>query len=314
MDNTRNILSKAFGERTLSGLHRIRRRSAVLIPVIYRNNVPHILFEVRSSELDVQPGEICFPGGTVEKAETPLSAAVRETCEELMVRKEQIEVFGHCHLLSRSFDEYIVSCAGIIRDYEDTFSEHEVGSVFMIPLSDLLETEPEIHDAFITTVPGDDFPYDLIPGGRDYPFRRTERKMYFYKTEFGVIWGITAEFLYMFLEDMRKEITENDALTDAAARPAFSQDSLDRIMQAFDNKEGRYALTSDRLSIRYGDHEGITICRDKKGYCCTRHRERSNDDIYLENEVAAVECFLKEIPHAKDRWENDEYPFGNRRR
>lgn len=37
--------------------------SAVLIPLIKKNDGYHILFEVRSNKLSQQPGEICFPGG-----------------------------------------------------------------------------------------------------------------------------------------------------------------------------------------------------------------------------------------------------------
>ena len=36
--------------------------SAVLIPLIKKNDGYHILFEVRSNKLSQQPGEICFPG------------------------------------------------------------------------------------------------------------------------------------------------------------------------------------------------------------------------------------------------------------
>lgn len=35
--------------------------SAVMIPLIKKNDGYHILFEVRSNKLSQQPGEICFP-------------------------------------------------------------------------------------------------------------------------------------------------------------------------------------------------------------------------------------------------------------
>ena len=49
----------------------------------------------------------------------------------------------------------------------------------------------------------EDFPYELIPNGRDYPFRKMARRFYFYETEDGVIWGLTAELLFHFLELLR---------------------------------------------------------------------------------------------------------------
>lgn len=44
--------------------------SAVMIPLIKKNDGYHILFEVRSNKLSQQPGEICFPGGRREHDET----------------------------------------------------------------------------------------------------------------------------------------------------------------------------------------------------------------------------------------------------
>ncbi len=59
-------------------------RSAVLLPLVnYENNVC-LLFEKRASDLHKQPGEICFPGGSIEKTDQDeAAAAIRETCEEL---------------------------------------------------------------------------------------------------------------------------------------------------------------------------------------------------------------------------------------
>ena len=39
------------------------RHSAVVIPLIENNGEYDVLFEVRSNNLNHQPGEICFPGG-----------------------------------------------------------------------------------------------------------------------------------------------------------------------------------------------------------------------------------------------------------
>lgn len=49
---------------------------AVLVPVIHKDGEEHLVFEVRSSKLDWQPGEICFPGGRIDKTDaSPLAAA-----------------------------------------------------------------------------------------------------------------------------------------------------------------------------------------------------------------------------------------------
>ena len=60
---------------------------AVILPVVDLDDGkgPQILYEVRASDLDRQPGEVCFPGGQIEAGETPLEAALRETEEELAI-------------------------------------------------------------------------------------------------------------------------------------------------------------------------------------------------------------------------------------
>ena len=53
---------------------------SVLIPIVNTDSGDALLMEVRSL-LVKQSGEVCFPGGRIEKGETPEAAAVRETCE-----------------------------------------------------------------------------------------------------------------------------------------------------------------------------------------------------------------------------------------
>ena len=55
---------------------------------------PEILFEVRAAGLRHQPGEVCFPGGKIEKGEGAREAAARETCEELCLDRSGIEILG----------------------------------------------------------------------------------------------------------------------------------------------------------------------------------------------------------------------------
>ena len=66
--------------------------SAVMIPLIKKNDGYHILFEVRSNKLSQQPGEICFPGGRREHDETSMETSIRETCEELLISESNIKL------------------------------------------------------------------------------------------------------------------------------------------------------------------------------------------------------------------------------
>ena len=53
----------------------------------------------------------------------------------------------------------------------------------------------------------EDFPYELIPGGRNYPFLRQPKHMYFYLSEQPVIWGLTAELLFRACELLRRRLS-----------------------------------------------------------------------------------------------------------
>ena len=54
---------------------------SVLMPFVTTENGDALLLEIRSDNVK-QPGEICFPGGEVEKGESFKQCAIRETFEE----------------------------------------------------------------------------------------------------------------------------------------------------------------------------------------------------------------------------------------
>ncbi len=180
------------------------RGAAVLIPLVQNaEGETEILFEQRALDLDVQPAEICFPGGGIEEDETPLEAAARETCEELKMKREQIRMIGEIEGVRNSGIITIHAFLGMLHEYKGTYAQNEVDHVFTIPISWFLEHDPEVYMATLTTIPDEDFPFDLIPGGRDYPWRSSRRPIYFYRHPEGVIWGLTASILYDFFSKLK---------------------------------------------------------------------------------------------------------------
>lgn len=193
--------------RAFAGQHRLerisfnkRRDAAVLIPLVLRDGRLQILFEVRNDGIR-QGGEVCFPGGRIEKGELPEQAARRETAEELQIPEEKVEVLGPMHSHLGPGGAMVTSYLGILHGYSDTFRGEEVSRVFRIPLDWLLSYCPEIYHADMVIRPREDFPTELIEkDGKPYPWQSIVRNYYFYKTEHAVIWGVTAELLYHFLE------------------------------------------------------------------------------------------------------------------
>lgn len=54
------------------------------------------------------------------------------------------------------------------------------------------------------TVPEETFPFEDVPGGRDYHWRRGHYDVYFYRREEGIIWGMTAKILRSLAEMYRE--------------------------------------------------------------------------------------------------------------
>ena len=190
------------------------RNASVMIPLVgFSEPLKHIdlkdagiLFEVRSTRIG-QGGEICFPGGRIEQGERPRDAAVRETAEELLVPEKNIECIAPLHVLSGPGGSEITSYFGAIHGYKRTYSPDEVSRTFVLPVLWLLRQKPEVCKTEYRIHLPEDFPYELIPGGRDYPWQNIPRTMYFYRTDEGVIWGLTAEVLYHFLEWLRPSLS-----------------------------------------------------------------------------------------------------------
>lgn len=180
--------------------HQSLFQSAVLIPLIEQDGKLHVLFEERAHHLRRQPGEIGFPGGRIDPADRdPQAAAVRETCEELGVEADDIEVIGAL--------DYVVTATQIVFPYVGRIKRperirpnpDEVASVFTAPLDFLQAARPDLHFVDLCVDPPDDFPFDLIPNGRNYKWRGGQIPEYFYHYEDHVIWGLTARILHHFL-------------------------------------------------------------------------------------------------------------------
>lgn len=184
----------------------INREYSVLIPIIEKNNRLEIIFQLRSNNLNSQPGEISFPGGEVEEKESFKEAAIRETMEELNIEEENINVIGELDYLV-SYGNIIIRCfigtiSGI--DVEDIVpNPDEVDHIFIVPLNFFLENEPDIYYLDVKTLLNDEFPYNLIPKGREYNWRKGKHTVMFYQFKDYVIWGFTARMIKSLIDILK---------------------------------------------------------------------------------------------------------------
>jgi 8-oxo-dGTP pyrophosphatase MutT (NUDIX family) len=124
------------------------RHNAVLALLVQRETTDgaddiEFLFTLRSSDLKNHSGQISFPGGRSEGAETPVETALRETWEEVGIEPERITILGGITPLyvpiSRSMIHPIV---GFHRG-EPTLrlNPGEVAEAFFVPLAELQKPE-----------------------------------------------------------------------------------------------------------------------------------------------------------------------------
>ncbi|HIU64850.1 MAG TPA: CoA pyrophosphatase [Candidatus Avacidaminococcus intestinavium] len=198
----------------------ILTEASVLLPLVKKDGKLTVLFEVRSRSLVWQPGDVCFPGGKVEKEDLSFEeTAVRETCEELNLVRSDIHICGALDFLVTHLGPIVYPFVGFIEDYQKIRpSLAEVEEVFYVPLEQLLEQKPQQAKMQLANKASDDFPFDLVPGQPKEWIGRTKYPVYFYKYEDHVIWGMTARILYAFLEKIKNECLASGGQQINAAR------------------------------------------------------------------------------------------------
>lgn len=200
--NLSKIKAKVQGRKPLPV--DVKNRFSVMIPLIKRDGEIHLLFEKRAFTLRNQPGEISFPGGRIEKGESPREAAVRETAEELLISEREIEIYSEGDFVVNPYAAIIYTFVGEIKKDFDKISpsEDEVEKVFTVPLSYFLKTKPKSYKINLRVERNKEFPYHLIPNGVNYKFKRGREEVLFYEYEDEIIWGFTAKMARRFVENL----------------------------------------------------------------------------------------------------------------
>ncbi len=200
---------RSFSGRSAKILgHENTFKSAVLLPLMVMDDKYFVLFEKRAFSMNRQPGEICFPGGGKEPTDDYSQyTAIRESSEELGIAENCFEVIAPLDIMVSSFNSIIIPYLAQIKINDLSrlrINKDEVENILLIPLNFFLENEPEVHHIITTAQVPDDFPFHLIPHGRNYPFRTGSIPQYFYIWEGEIIWGLTASILHHFIDLLKK--------------------------------------------------------------------------------------------------------------
>ena len=157
--------------------------SAVLVPLLEKDQRVHVLFTKRTDKVEHHQGEVSFPGGVFEKGDdSPLQVALRETEEEIGISPDNIEPLGFLDDTDTTTGFVITPVVGWLPSSHDlSINRDEIDRVFDVSVKalsapDILEVRPwKTPDGRMTKV-------NLFHVGPD------------------VVWGATGRILKSFLD------------------------------------------------------------------------------------------------------------------
>lgn len=157
------------------------RAAAVLVPVVVRET-PAFLLTQRSSDLSSHSGQIAFPGGRIDEGDAdPAAAAIRESEEEIGLRREFVSPLGYLDpYLSGTGFRIVPVVALVTPGFKLTLNPREVTDAFEVPLDFLMS--PDNHARHSREWKGVARSYYAMPYGERY------------------IWGVTAGIIRRLYE------------------------------------------------------------------------------------------------------------------
>lgn len=204
------IKSRLSHSDPIIGKYHQYNNAAVLLPLVSVAQELYLLYQVRSHHIR-QGGEISFPGGMREAQDGDdlANTALRETCEELGLCQEAVTLLGFFGTLVHASGMTIDAYVGFIDDqaYQTMTLSEEVSEVFLVPLAYFKKNNPKVVSASFEVKPTFYNKEGKIMTAKDlglpqrYQGGWAERKrdIYFYQYEDHMIWGMTGEITYAFI-------------------------------------------------------------------------------------------------------------------
>lgn len=178
-------------------------RCGVLVPLVSTGDGPSLVYEVRARTLRRQPGEVCFPGGRLERGETPVQGALREAREELGIPPGSVEVVGEMDFIVHQSGFVLYPVIGLVEGWTPETARlngDEVERIFTVPLAVLAANPPQVWRCPLVPQIPSGFPTGQVGIGRDYPWRGGWMEVPVYPCTRPAIWGLTARITQKLVE------------------------------------------------------------------------------------------------------------------
>lgn len=123
--------------------------AGVVIPIYEKDNEPFIILTKRSNEVRIHKGEVSFPGGMCEDDDgNTMNTALRECCEEIGVRKKDLEIIGRLDDMYTLTGFVITPYVGIMPyPYRFKINPKEVAYLIELPIYYLMNIKPDMEEA-----------------------------------------------------------------------------------------------------------------------------------------------------------------------
>ena len=119
--------------------------AAVLMPFTEQPD-PELILTVRAAAMPTHAGEVAFPGGKRDQQDRNLlETALRESEEEVGLASELVEVLGPLSPIPSRYGMKVTPFVGVVDPHVVLDADsREIRSIFRVPWSFFLETEPEL--------------------------------------------------------------------------------------------------------------------------------------------------------------------------
>lgn len=159
--------------------------AAVLFPLIEKKEKINVILTTRSKNVGSHPGQVCFPGGKLDKNDNSIiSCAKREAFEEIGIQNTDIKVLGQIDQCITGTNYKVTPIIGSVsNNFIPKIQASEVADIFEVPLDFFLDKN------------------NLNRKNAEYKGKNYSYYEYNWKDK--RIWGSTARMIVNFCEIMK---------------------------------------------------------------------------------------------------------------